>query len=232
MRRILFRNICKRSVRVAPFMGWMVFMSVIGFCTDTPKERAGLPVWAEVLLVFGVVLLAAVAVAGLNMELPKVLFMMPVSRAQRQQYLKKLRCVMFVFGTLGCAAGASVFVAAGENTFLCALCWCMIVFSFLYTMSYSQYFSYKKPIMQGVEVFFDLLNCGLLAASDFSGGIWAVYIEDLVVAGLIVLTFVIEWIVFHRYTKDMIRCRADYETTVTMYKKNDNTMFYAGLLSW
>lgn len=229
MQGILFRSICKRSLLAAPLMGWIFLMTYFFYMREAGSAGSEFLHLADMVIRLGMTLIVIFAISGLNAELPKVLFVLPVSRKWRMQYAKKVRRYMFAVGMAGCMAGEAVLTAAEGANILSLVSICVIAFSVMYAMSYSQYFSYKRPGMRGAVVFFVLVNIGLLAACDFSGTFFNMSAEGILITGLCIFVLIMELAVFHRYTGDMVASRADYETSVTMYKVPDNTARDVGM---
>ena len=204
MLRILLRSICKNPLSSIPFTIW-VFLGIVFGGVENP--------------LFGIQIVIVVLISVLSggIKLPDTMFIMPFSRKQRESYLKRLRLGIFGAVALICAAAGTIFVICQRNTVPGVVNMCITGVSVTYVLSYSDYFMAKDSAMTGAQVFFALVNIGLLAACD--AGRFSNNAETGGVMAGSVITFIIELAVFGRYTEDMIHMLSDYEASVYMDKK-------------
>lgn len=206
MPRILLRSICKKRLSSMPFIIW-VFMGIAFESIGNPLPGFGIQI----------VIVLFISVFAGGIQLPDTMFIMPFSRKQRENYLKRLRLIILGAVAFICAAAGTILVICQISTIPGVVNMCITGVSVTYVLSYSDYFMAKDSAMAGAQVFFALVNIGLFAACD-AGRFSNNAVTWGVMAGS-VITFIIELAVFERYTEDMIHMLSDYEASVYMDKK-------------
>lgn len=211
---ILFRNICSRPTGNTGFAALLVIWFAAGI------SDMGSYIDVEAFINSGVqmVMIIFIGVLSGGIQLPHTMFMLPFSRQDRKDYIKKLRNTVFLTTLLVCAAVGIFLVICVGSTILCAACTCITGVSMVYVLSYADYFMAKDSGMMGILVLFCLLHMGIMGGTSFynkydmgTQGIW-------ILAACICLAF-IETVVLHRYTDNMINRLSDYESSVNMEKK-------------
>ena len=206
MPRILLRSICKKRLSSMPFIIW-VFMGIAFESIGNPLPGFGIQI----------VIVLFISVFAGGIQLPDTMFIMPFSRKQRENYLKRLRLIILGAVAFICAAAGTILVICQISTIPGVVNMCITGVSVTYVLSYSDYFMAKDSAMAGAQVFFALVNIGLFAACD--AGRFSNNAETWGVMAGSVITFIIELVVFERYTEDMIHMLSDYEASVYMDKK-------------
>lgn len=206
MPRILLRSICKKKLSSIPFTTW-VFLGIAFESVGNPPPGFGMEIVTVVLI----------SVLAGSIQLPDTMFIMPFSRKQRENYLKRLRLIIFGAVAFICAAAGTLLVICGRITIPAAVNMCITGVSITYVLSYSDYFAAKDSAMSGAQVFFAIVGIGLLAACN--AGRFSNNAEVWGIMAVSVIVFMIEFAVFERYTEDMTHMFSDYEACVYMNRK-------------
>lgn len=168
--------------------------------------------WKIMLIIIAIAIFAIIG--GMSAKLPESIFLMPVSRKQREEHIKKFFWMKLAICAGGCVCIPVIGVVLGIMNPTAAVLIALDCITFAYLLTQGDYYSKKNDMAEVVYVVGIVAFAILLVATAGFAGDGAMSVAMKVLGIISAIFYVIMWFNCGKKVDDMCKSLADYEKLV------------------